>query len=340
MRRRLVRAAALALGLLIVLFGAAAGAHPLAPALLELQRLPAATPQYELLWRTSVTRARQIDVTPRLPADCAATTEPELASDGGESLSARWRLQCAALLDGRRIDVSGLASSGINVIVRVLDADGVLQQQALLDAREPGVTLSAAEARPALLLRYARLGVEHLLSGYDHLAFLAGLLLLVRPLRARMWTVSAFTLGHSLTLSMASLGWVRWNAALCEWAIAASIVVVALRLMRASSSASPVAAAQRGHGIGPVWFAAGFGLLHGLGFAGALSDVGLPPRDLPLALLAFNLGIEAAQLAVVGAVVAAGRAGLALPARALPLAAYALGGLACYWCLDRAVTLL
>jgi len=89
-----------------------------------------------------------------------------------------------------------------------------------------------------------------------------------------------------------------------------------------------------------VWFAAGFGLLHGLGFAGALSDVGLPPRDLPLALLAFNLGIEAAQLAVVGAVVAAGRAGLALPARALPFAAYALGGLACYWCLDRAVTLL
>ena len=165
-----------------------------------------------------------------------------------------------------------------------------------------------------------------------------GLVLLVSGMRMLLYTVTAFTLGHSVTLSVAVLGYVRFPTALVEVVIAATIVALALELAR------PVPAKPGWMRRAPWAMAFGFGLLHGLGFAGALAEVGLPPEEIPAALLAFNLGIEVGQVAFVLVVVAlrwalAGAIASA-PAWALRAPVYGMGGLAVYWCLDRASGLL
>ena len=180
---------------------------------------------------------------------------------------------------------------------------------------------------------YLRLGVEHILTGLDHLAFVLALVLLT-PAWRRLWkTITAFTAAHSLTLALAATGIVRLPPPPVEATIALTIVFVAREVWLAQHG-RPGSTASRAW---PVAFA--FGLLHGLGFAGALAEVGLPDSDLPLALLTFNLGVELGQLAFVAAVLLLGRA-LSRQAwtqrRWLRLApTYAIGALACFWCIDR-----
>src|SRR5262249_43100003 len=147
----------------------------------------------------------------------------------------------------------------------------------------------------AVLSGYVRLGITHILLGADHLLFVLGLLLLVPSLGMLVRTITAFTLAHSVTLGLAVLGLIAVPAAPVEALIAASIVLVALELVR-----DPGAAPTLGRRA-PWAIALGFGLLHGLGFAGALADVGLPADRIPLALLGFNAGVEVGQLAFVAA---------------------------------------
>jgi hydrogenase/urease accessory protein HupE len=187
-----------------------------------------------------------------------------------------------------------------------------------------------------VLADYAALGGEHILTGLDHLLFVWGLLLLVSTRRALIFTITAFTLGHSVTLSLAVLGYVDFPTGLVELAIAISILVLAVEL-----TSSGGWGALRRH---PSLLAGSFGLLHGFGFAGALADVGLPPEEIPLSLLSFNVGIELGQLAFVFCVLLAGRLLRPLVAgspgwmRAAP--AYAIGSLAVFWCFERAQSLL
>ncbi len=313
-----------------------AQAHPLAPALLQLQESTPA--HYDVLWRTSVTRTQSLDVTPELPPDCLATGAPQISTEDGDAVVARWSVQCAAPgLIGRRIAVQGLAQSGINVIVQLLDRDGGVVNTLLSPDQTAFIVPPAAAQRP-VFVEYLQLGVEHLLGGLDHLLFVAGLLLLVRGLRPLLFTITAFTLGHSLTLALASLGLIRVPQSLTELGIALSILVLAVE------AAKPVGAAPSLLARRPWLVAAGFGLLHGLGFAGALADVGLPSGEIALALLAFNLGIEAAQLLWVAALLAAAWGWRQLRktpsqtwTRVLP--AYLIGALAAYWCWDRLAAL-
>jgi hypothetical protein len=180
---------------------------------------------------------------------------------------------------------------------------------------------------------YALLGVEHILTGWDHLLFVLGLVLLVGPGRMLLWTVTAFTAGHSITLALASLGLVNVPQGATEAAIALSIYLLAVELVR--SSGGRVTFMQRA----PWLVAGGFGLLHGLGFAGALAAVGLPQGEIPLALFAFNVGIELGQLAFVGTILAGmaalGRLRVTWPTWVSPAPAYAIGALAIYWFLER-----
>jgi hypothetical protein len=179
------------------------------------------------------------------------------------------------------------------------------------------------------------LGFDHLVSGLDHVLFVLGLLLVVRGLRARAIALTAFTAGHSVTLVLATIGVVDVPAAPVEILIALTLVVVALRAF------DPARDAATGQ---VVWLlAAGFGAIHGLGFAGALAGAGLSGADLALALGGFNLGIELGQLALVLAFVAFSAASsrfarrltsaAATPLRAV--AVHAIGGLAMMWCLER-----
>lgn len=325
----------LALGVLLLAVAPAALAHPLAPALLELREI--APQRYEVWWRTSVAQVAGREVVPELPATCTPARPAERRIDDNEALELRWAIQCDAGLAGQSIAVGNLERSGINVVLRIEDAGGRVTS-ALLDAQRPGFEVPQRASRPQVLGEYGSLGMRHLLSGADHLLFVLGLLLLVRGMRPLVVTVTAFTLGHSLTLAAATLGFVRINPALTELGIALSLVCVASAILQPGVRPGLL---QR-H---PALITLAFGLLHGLGFAGALARIGLPADELPLSLLAFNLGIEAGQLLVIaGALSLAWLARRVAPLPALArtpvVPAYIIGSLAACWCIERTIVLL
>lgn len=324
------RLARLTGGLVLGCACAAAVAHPLAPALLELRETTPA--RYEVLWRTTVVRTGTQEVIPRLPEDCRALSEPQARLEGGEAVAARWTVQCESALASRVVAVDGLAGSGINVILRLVDGNGA-ESKALLDAATPALVVSSQP----VFRSYLALGVAHLLGGLDHLLFLLGLVLLLHGLRTLLLATAAFTAGHSITLALAVLGWIPAGSALAEIAIAGTLLVLALEL--AQPAGAPPTLLRRRPGL----IAGGFGLIHGLGFASALLGAGLPASAIPLALLAFNLGIEAGQIGVIAALLAVAMPwrGRALrPALVSALPAYGIGSLAVYWCLERSAGLL
>jgi hydrogenase/urease accessory protein HupE len=325
-------ALACAAGLLLAL---SARAHPLAPALLSLEERPDG--RVEVTWKTPLQRPRGSDPRPALPDHCARLGDEEVFREG-TGVVRRFQLDCGERgLVGASLGVSGLAEGGTNALLRVALADG-RRAQAVLHAREPSYRVPRRQTAWDVARDYGALGIEHILTGLDHLVFVLGLMLLVGGGRLLLFTVTAFTVGHSVTLSLAALGFVRFPSALVELVIAGTILLLALELAR------PAEASQSWMRRAPWWMAGSFGLLHGLGFAGALAEVGLPADEIPLALLTFNLGIEVGQLLFVAVALVVGR-GLAalrapLPAWALRLPAHAMGGLAVYWCLDRGAGLI
>ncbi len=198
----------------------------------------------------------------------------------------------------------------------------------------------AAQSALEVAADYLRLGVHHLLTGLDHVAFILGLLLLVSGRRRLLVAITAFTLGHSLTLGLAALGLVHLPQPLVEISIAATIIALGVEAVRAAGAAGPGPIARH-----PAVLCAGFGLVHGLGFAGALAETGLPQGAIVPALLAFNAGIELGQLAIVAVVAllvalarrttGAARFGIA-PRLAL---ATLVGSAGSFWLLQRALTL-
>ncbi len=267
------------------------------------------------------------------PPACRQRAPAELVR-GENRLSLRWQADCSQNLEGAELRIEGLRERGTDALLRIHLADG-REIQAVLRGDSPAFTIPAKPSATGILTGYTRLGFDHILSGWDHLLFVFGLLFLVRNRRALLLTVTAFTLGHSLTLTAAALGWVNLPQRPIEAAIALSIFVLALQLARPEENRSRQ----------PWRMAALFGLLHGFGFAGALKEAGLPAGDIPLALLSFNLGIEIGQIAFIAAVLlleaAAGRIAArwkkskpVLDRLSLP-AAYLIGTLSFYWLLER-----
>jgi HupE / UreJ protein len=320
------------LGLLLA-WPALAGAHPLAPALLELRE--SAPQRYEVLWRTTVAQVRGVEVAPELPASCTAVTPRQRAVTDGEALEARWSVHCEGGLQGQQLAVAGLDGSGINVVIRLEELNGAVVS-GILDLGAPRFTVPARGTTAQRFGQYVRLGTGHLLTGLDHVLFVLGLLCIVSGARALVVTITSFTLGHSLTLAAAALGVVRFDAALAELGIALSLVAVAFAILRPAGR--PSLLTRR-----PALLTFGFGLLHGFGFAGALTEVGLPQGEIAPALLAFNLGIEAGQLLLVAAALALLRLARIAPdlprlSRAVP--AYIIGSLAACWCIERSLPFL
>jgi hydrogenase/urease accessory protein HupE len=265
-----------------------------------------------------------------LPAGWRAVTPLRLEQLPGAAIR-RWTVVTGeAGIEGAAVAAHGLDVAVIDVLVRVALADGRVVSQVL----RPGAssfTVRMGETIP--VLGYLRLGVEHILFGIDHLLFVLGLILLVGGLRLLVKTITAFTLAHSITLGLAMLGVVHVPQAPVEAVIALSIVFLAAELVRQSRGETGLTARQ------PWLVAFVFGLLHGLGFAGALSEVGLPPGDVPAALLLFNVGVEVGQLAFVVAVLALIRTVRSLPAPAWRwldgVPAYAIGSIATFWVVQR-----
>jgi hydrogenase/urease accessory protein HupE len=201
----------------------------------------------------------------------------------------------------------------------------------VLNAEQPAFIVPQEPGAGEVMTDYTVLGVEHIWSGIDHLLFVFGLLLLVGGGTRLLWTITAFTVGHSITLSLVTLGFFGYPVALVEFTIALSIFVLAVELTRKAR-----------HDLlwrHPWWLAGGFGLLHGMGFAGALAETGLPQDNVPLALLFFNIGIELGQIAFILAVFVVWflvRKPLApVQERLLPVPVYILGTLSAMWCIER-----
>ncbi len=329
-RRRLVP---LLLAGAVVLFAAVASAHQFAPALLELEQVSGdrTGELADVAWKQPTVRVMGSRLRPVLPGECEGVGDPVVRAEG-TGVRATWRIRCPGGLAGKTVAVEGIAESRASVLLRVALADG-RRLQTVLEADAPSYKVQVGTGRAGVFRDYLGLGLEHILSGWDHLLFVLALVLLVGFSSRLLWTITAFTLGHSVTLALAALGLVRVPQGPIEAVIALSIYVLAVELTRRRDHHQTLT--QRAP-----WLVAGtFGLLHGLGFAGALREVGLPSAEIPLALFSFNVGIELGQLLFIAVVL-----GLSAALRRLPFdsprwapgaAAYAIGGLAVFWVIER-----
>jgi len=328
-----------ALGLL--LYASAAVAHSFEPALLDVREREAG--RFDVLWRLPGRESGSLmpgdeKLAPRFPEHCRSLDAE--TSHAGPSEALHFRIDCGAEgLRGAAIALPGIAGSRLDVVVRVLWIDGQIDSGVIRSGADSFTVPAKTRATvgvglPALAVvrAYVALGIEHIAYGFDHLAFVLGLLLLVGSLRTMLQTITAFTVAHSISLALAVLGVVSIPPAPVEALIAGSIVLVALELAR-GDAASPTLTRRY-----PWIVAFAFGLIHGLGFAGALAAIGLPPDQIPLALIAFNLGVEIGQIGFV--LVAVGP--LLLWRRLIPdrsplrlAPAYVIGSLAIAWMIER-----
>jgi hydrogenase/urease accessory protein HupE len=305
-------------------------AHEVRPAYLELRETAPET--YDALWKVPGRgEDLRLGLYVELPAGCTRLTEPR-ASMINNAFTERWIVRCAGGLTGGTIHIAGLRAMMTDVLVRLEHRNGTTQVTRLTPSL-PSMMVEAAPSGWTVSRTYLRLGVEHILGGVDHLLFVLALLLITRGTTRLVKTVTAFTVAHSITLALATLGFVQVPPKPVEAVIALSIVFVAAEILNSWRGVEGITARA------PWIVAFTFGLLHGFGFAGALSQIGLPQRSIPLALLFFNVGVEAGQLlfiAAVLAVLASGRR-LKLPApqwaRIVP--PYAIGAIAMFWVIQR-----
>ena len=270
-----------------------------------------------------------------LPADCTALTAPQ-GSFVNNAFIERWSVKREGGLAGATIRISGLDATLTDALVRVQRLDGTVQVTRLTPSA-PSFVVEAAPGALEVARTYLVLGVEHILFGIDHLLFVLALFILVKGTGRLIATVTAFTVAHSLTLAGATLGFVHVPGPPVEAGIALSIVFVAAEIVHGGQGR--IGLTERF----PWIVAFTFGLLHGFGFATALSEVGLPQSAIPVALLFFNVGVETGQLffiASVFAVVALARQvtqriHMSQPAWAWRVPAYAIGSVSAYWTIQR-----
>ncbi len=299
-------------------------AHPVGFGMLDVDATDLAS--VEVQFRCAGLRDRSIEV--RMPPTCTprGPVQTHISSTG---IDRTWTYECTEL---NSVALLGLPAD-LQIRGRAARSGG--ETVAMLDVSQPVLEFGAG---PSGLVAFGRLGAEHIAGGFDHLLFVFGLFLLVRK-RALVSTITAFTIGHSATLALSVLGHVALPAPPVEACIAFSVLLLAREATRTGST---TLLSQK-----PAWMALAFGLLHGLGFAGALREVGLPPGEVASSLLGFNLGVEVGQLAFVAALVVGalgverlfGQAWTARAGDVRRYAAYGVGVPAAYWFVERVIEL-
>ena len=314
-------------------FVAQLSAHEVRPAYLQLRQIGAGT--YDVFWKVpAVGDTMRLSLYVEMPPACSNLVPPRGSFSGG-AYTERWSVTCPGGLSGSTIRISGLTATLTDVLVRLERIDGSTQVTRLTSA-VPSFIVEAAPRRFQVARTYISLGIEHILTGVDHLLFVSGLLLLVSGTRRLLFTVSAFTLSHTVTLTLATLGFVHVPPAPVEAVIALSILFVAYEVLRKRES--PLGLAQRK----PWLVAFSFGLLHGLGFAGGLSAAGLPAGHIPLALGFFSAGVEVGHFSFVATtlfvMLLTRKWVMKLPDWTWRVPPYAIGGVASYWLISRLAT--
>ena len=305
-------------------------AHEVRPAYLQLRQN--AADSYDVFWKVPALGGNmRLSLYVQLPSTCSNLTRPRGLFSAG-AYTEQWSVTCSGGLAGSTIRIAGLTATLTDVLVRVERLDGSVQVTRLASS-SPSFTVEAAPRRFEVARTYLVLGIEHILTGVDHLLFVSGLLLLVTGFRRLFMTVSAFTLSHTVSLTLATLGFVHVPPAPVEAVIALSILFVAYEVLRKDEN--PHGIAQRK----PWLVAFTFGLLHGLGFAGGLSAAGLPAAHIPLALGFFSAGVEVGHFSFVASalilIAAVRQRTTRLPTWCWRLPPYAIGSFAAYWLIAR-----
>jgi len=314
----------------------ASGADEFKPAYLEVAAVDGAPGDYDVLWRLpALDETTLLSLAPVFPGGARELSSRTTFYAAGAAVQ-RWRLRIESGLDGKAVTFRGHAVSRVDVLVRYRRADGT-ERLGRVTPAEDRFEFTASPGGFEVARTYTAIGIEHILLGFDHLLFVLSLVILVDGLKRLFWTITAFTAAHSISLAAATLGFVHVPGPPVEAAIALSIAFVAAEILQKREGRASLA--QRS----PWLIAFCFGLLHGLGFAGALAEVGLPQNDIPLALFFFNVGVEIGQILFVAAVLLALAAArnLAARLRAVPpawawrLPPYAIGTIAAFWTVER-----
>ena len=321
------------LGIVLAVFALLDGAtaHEARPAYMQVMEI--APQRYEIVWRTPVLSGMRLPVALRFPANTRNVTEPVLR-ELSDSLFERRIVETSGSLAGTRIEIVGLQATITDALVRVQMLDGT-HSTTLVRPSKPWIEIATSRSALEVAIAYLMHGIEHILFGYDHLLFVLALILIVRCGRVLLITVTAFTIAHSITLSLATLGVVHVPGPPVEATIALSILLLACEIIRSEQGQASLTAKW------PWLVAFSFGLLHGFGFASALTEIGLPQGDIPLALLAFNVGVETGQLIFIAVVLVALRGvrltklPVVVVRHARLVTTYAIGIMAAYWFVER-----
>ena len=319
--------------LILLLYCPSATAHEMRPAYLEMHETKADT--YDVLWKVPGRGDNlRLGLYVEFPTDCKNLTEPRGAMINN-ALTERWSVQRPGGLNGATISIAGLTATMTDVLVRLERLDGTAQVTRLTPSA-PSFVVEAAPNVMEVARTFTVLGVEHILTGIDHLLFVLALLILTRGGWRLVKTVTAFTISHSITLTAATLGWVPIPPPSGEAVIALSIVFVAAEILRQHRGVEGITARAP-------WFVAfSFGLMHGLGFAGGLSEAGLPAGHIPAALLFFSLGVELGHFLFIGMVLGmmalSRRARIPWPRWADRIPPYAIGSMAMFWVIQRTIS--
>lgn len=308
-------------------------AHEIRPAYLHIDEMGAN--RYKVVWRTPMLSGMRLPVALRFPDSVRNATAPAERDLPDSLVETRVIETDAGGLAGKRVEFVGLQATITDVLVRVHMLDGAVTTT-MIHPSQPWVDVASRPGRLDVAKMFIMHGIDHILFGYDHLLFVLALMFIARSWRALLLTVTAFTAAHSITLTLATLGFVHVPGPPVEAAIAFSILLLACEIIRIQKGQTSLTA-QR-----PWLVAFAFGLLHGLGFAGALSELALPAGDIPLALLFFNVGVEIGQLMFIAAVIGLialvvrlARYPAWLGRHAFTTATYAIGTMSAFWFVER-----
>jgi hydrogenase/urease accessory protein HupE len=321
------------LAALLLLWTGIAGsveAHELQPSSLELRQLT--SERFEIIWRAPAYYRKPHPAQLQLPETWQIVGEPTVKQLSDSALHHRVVDVPGGGVDGAVIHFVGLEATITDVFARFVWLDGS-ETTAIARPSQPWVEIIAQRSAWQVAWDYTVLGVDHILSGLDHLTFVLALLLIVSGARRLLITVTSFTLAHSITLAVATLGVLRLPGPPVEAVISLSILFLASELVKVNRGLPSLTARY------PWLVAFTFGLLHGFGFAGALAEVGLPQNEVPLALLMFNVGVELGQLLFIAIILAIffllSRLHRKWPAWLRQVPAYGIGGIAAFWMIER-----
>lgn len=309
-------------------------AHEVRPAYLQIEEI--SLNRFNILWKQPSQGDFVLRLEPRL-SNGILDTPPDVQHLANGFMIRRWnnRQIDRTSLDGATLKIAGLERTLTDALINIQFANGH-QIQRIVKPIDPQLTIHLSQSGTLAVPAYLTLGIEHILTGFDHLAFVLGMVLLVTGRWRILTTITAFTLAHSITLAIAALGYVQFNVPLIESLVALSIVFVAVELVRSWRGHTSLTTRY------PWLIAFSFGLLHGFAFAGSLADIGLPSHNVPAALLLFNLGVEIGQLMFVGAVLGLSvifrrRTQTKVAGYGRWAVAYGVGMLASYWMIERII---